>query len=182
MDANVTFVTRAADAVARTNGSHAGRKSVARTAPRGPTRRAASTATSPVPVATSSTRAPTGGGRSVDERFGEWMGSGCGIPRVAFNALRPLRTPPVAGQHGLIIRLVRSRRLSSPSPARLFDAIRAAVAHRKRLGTIADRIPESGPISRGRLRGASRARVIAAQRSRGSRAVTTRWLGAVTVA
>jgi hypothetical protein len=38
-----------------------------------------------------------------DERFGEWIGSGRGIPRVAFNALRPFRTPPLAGQRRLII-------------------------------------------------------------------------------
>src|SRR5215207_5141933 len=55
----------------------------------------------------------------LEERHGERMSSGCCIPRIALNALRPLGTPPVAGQRRLTISLVH-------------------------LGTIADGIPETG--------------------------------------
>jgi hypothetical protein len=61
MTAKVTFATPASAAVAATYGSHSGTKSVASTDPSGPTRSAASTATTPLPVAISSTRAPGSG-------------------------------------------------------------------------------------------------------------------------
>ena len=88
--ANVTLFTPAAFAVSSTYGTHSGTRSVASTDPEGPTRFAASAATIPGPVATSSTCALTRWRnhrhQSLRERYVKWSGT----TRVALCPRRPL--------------------------------------------------------------------------------------------